>query len=431
MGLHADATCRRSSTRCASSRGRGNAVARRRARADRARARCDRVVELGPGAGSTAGASSSTAPPAALDAADGSRRRGARCAPMRTPRAARAQPREASSGSSGARAATTCRDVTVRRPARRRRAPSPAPSGSGKSTLVEEVLYRALARARRRHGRRAAPGAHDALEGASGIGASVLVDQAPLGRTSRGNPATYTGAGTASARASPPSPRPCARGLTPAHFSFNVAAGRCEACSGEGSETVEMQFLADVALLCPVCRGKRFKDEVLGVHARRSLGRRRARAHRRRGARALRARGRDRARRSARSRALGLGYLALGQPLSTLSGRRGAAAQARARARRGGAGRAVRARRAERGPARRRGRATCSRALARARRRGRQRGRRRARSRRHPRGRLGHRSRPRRWRRRRRASSPRERPTQIARTDTRTGPRARAPLHRR
>ncbi len=138
------------------------------------------------------------------------------------------------------------------------------PSGSGKSTLVEEVLFRGLARAR---GYRdvEAPGVYHAIRGSAGILAPLLVDQAPLGRTSRGNPATYTGAWDRVRAIFGKQPEAEARGLTPGHFSFNVALGRCEACAGEGSETIEMQFLADVSLICPTCRGRRFKDEVLAV----------------------------------------------------------------------------------------------------------------------------------------------------------------------
>src|SRR5262249_23173701 len=133
-----------------------------------------------------------------------------------------------------------------------------------KSTLVEEVLYRGLARAR---GYRdvEAPGAYRALRGSASIVAPRIVDQAPLGRTSRGNPATYTGAWDRVRAIFGKLPEAAARGLGPGHFSFNVALGRCEACAGEGSETIEMQFLADVSLTCPTCRGRRLKDEVLAV----------------------------------------------------------------------------------------------------------------------------------------------------------------------
>ncbi len=192
------------------------------------------------------------------------------------------------------------------------------PSGSGKSTLAEDVIYRGVARKLRLPD--VPPvGEHRALRGEAALRDAVLVDQSPLGRTSRGNAATYTkawdrlralfAATDAAKRAS----------LTPAHFSFNVAAGRCEACAGEGSETIEMQFLADVTLPCPSCQGRRFSPEVLGV---RYEGRDVAETLAMTVAEALAAHPGDapllRALRPLE--ALGLSYLPLGQPLSTLSG---------------------------------------------------------------------------------------------------------------
>ncbi|WP_408890950.1 excinuclease ABC subunit UvrA [Myxococcus faecalis] len=192
------------------------------------------------------------------------------------------------------------------------------PSGSGKSTLVDEVLYRHLAR---RLGVKdvEAPGAVDALEGADAVKAITFVDQSPLGRTSRGNAATYTKAWDRLRERFAAEPDAEVRGLTPAHFSFNVDKGRCEACSGEGYETVEMQFLADVALLCAVCRGRRFKEEVLAV---RHQGFSVAQVLEMTVAEVLQHFGSDAALQRALGPVarLGLGYLPLGQPLSTLSG---------------------------------------------------------------------------------------------------------------
>jgi excinuclease ABC subunit A len=191
-------------------------------------------------------------------------------------------------------------------------------SGSGKSTLIEDVLYRALARAR---GYRDVepPGAYRRLEGTSGITTVTLVDQAPLGRTSRGNPGTYSAAYSRIRAIFADSPDAQRRNLGPGHFSFNVAAGRCEACAGEGSETIEMQFLADVSLTCPSCRGRRFKEEVLEVQVGGrniadvlALSVDEVLATFDREPTIVRALG--------PLRRLGLGYLALGQPLSTLSG---------------------------------------------------------------------------------------------------------------
>ncbi|HMK73796.1 MAG TPA: excinuclease ABC subunit A, partial [Myxococcaceae bacterium] len=192
------------------------------------------------------------------------------------------------------------------------------PSGSGKSTLLEEVLHRTLAR---RLGERDIdpPGPVDAVESTVPLERVVLVDQAPLGRTSRGNAATYTRAWDALRQAFARAPDAVLRGLGPAHFSFNVDGGRCPACDGEGAETVEMQFLADVRLTCPACRGRRFRDEVLAVR----LGGHSVADVLEMPVSAALAAFPDL---TAVTRALepldrlGLGYLPLGQPLSTLSG---------------------------------------------------------------------------------------------------------------
>jgi excinuclease ABC subunit A len=192
------------------------------------------------------------------------------------------------------------------------------PSGSGKSTLAEDVVYRALARSK---GVRDVelPGDHDAIEGGAPLTAVRLVDQSPLGRTSRGNAATYTKAWDIMRARFAAEPDARAHGFGPSHFSFNVAGGRCEACAGEGFETVEMQFLADVALVCPSCRGRRFQDDVLSIRHRgwtvaETLERTvdEVLAHFAGDPALTRALG--------SLSALGLGYLPLGQPLATLSG---------------------------------------------------------------------------------------------------------------
>ncbi|MCY1015511.1 excinuclease ABC subunit UvrA [Pyxidicoccus sp. MSG2] len=192
------------------------------------------------------------------------------------------------------------------------------PSGSGKSTLMDEVLYRHLAR---RLGVKdvEAPGAVEALEGMEAVEDVTFVDQSPLGRTSRGNAATYTKAWDRLRERFAAEPDAEVRGLTAAHFSFNVDKGRCEACSGEGYETVEMQFLADVALLCAACRGRRFKEDVLAV---RHQGFSVAQVLEMTVAEVLQHFGDDAAlqRTLGPAARLGLGYLPLGQPLSTLSG---------------------------------------------------------------------------------------------------------------
>ncbi len=280
---------------------------------------CDRVVELGPGAGKDGGRVLFDGTPAELagrtDLPTGAAWARAR-AKATTPRASTGALRLR-----GVRANNLAAlDVDVPLGVL---CAITGPSGSGKSTLAEDVLYRAAARALG-DTKVDRPGPHDALEGTERLARVVLVDQTPLGRTARGNAATYTKAWDRIRARFAMEPASRSAGLTPAHFSFNVAgAGRCETCSGEGYETVEMQFLADVQLLCPVCHGKRFKPEVLAV--------------RHRGesvadvlemtideALALLDPPGDRdyvIRRTLEPVArVGLGYLPLGQPLSTLSG---------------------------------------------------------------------------------------------------------------
>ena len=197
-------------------------------------------------------------------------------------------------------------------------------SGSGKSTFVHDVLYAALKRAKGDWDRRV--GTHRKLEGAEFVTDVVLVDQAPIGRTPRSNPVTYLKAFDPIRELFAATKDARTRGLTASHFSFNVPGGRCEACEGEGEVKVEMQFLADVFVPCEVCEGKRFKPQVLEVK--------------------YRGRGVDQVldmtvrealtffstspkvlRRLQVLDEIGLGYLRLGQPATTLSGGEGAADQ--------------------------------------------------------------------------------------------------------
>jgi excinuclease ABC subunit A len=190
-------------------------------------------------------------------------------------------------------------------------------SGSGKSTMVHDVIYAALKRAKGDWDRRV--GNHRKLEGAEFITDVVLVDQAPIGRTPRSNPVTYLKAFDPIRELLAATKDARSRGLTASHFSFNVPGGRCEACEGEGVVKVEMQFLADVFVPCDQCEGKRFKPQVLEVK--------------------YRGRGVDQVldmtvrealtffssspkvlRRLQVLDEIGLGYLRLGQPATTLSG---------------------------------------------------------------------------------------------------------------
>jgi excinuclease ABC subunit A len=136
-------------------------------------------------------------------------------------------------------------------------------SGSGKSTLVNEILYRSLAR--EIYGSHEEPGAHDAIEGIDLIDKVIRIDQAPIGRTPRSNPATYTGLFTPIRDLYAMLPESRERGYKPGRFSFNVKGGRCEACQGDGLKRIEMNFLPDVYVTCDVCRGRRYNRETLQV----------------------------------------------------------------------------------------------------------------------------------------------------------------------
>jgi len=136
-------------------------------------------------------------------------------------------------------------------------------SGSGKSTLVSETLYPALARAL--HGSRAKPLPYRALDGVDFLSGVVNVDQSPIGRTPRSNPATYTGAFDHVRRLFAQTPEAKLRGYGPGRFSFNVKGGRCEHCQGDGTRRIEMHFLPDVYVRCEHCGGRRFAQETLEV----------------------------------------------------------------------------------------------------------------------------------------------------------------------
>ena len=136
-------------------------------------------------------------------------------------------------------------------------------SGSGKSTLVNEILYRSLAR--EIYGSREEPGEHDSIEGIGLLDKVIRIDQAPIGRSPRSNPATYTGLFTPIRDLYAMLPESRERGYKPGRFSFNVKGGRCEACQGDGLKRIEMNFLPDVYVTCDVCRGRRYNRETLQV----------------------------------------------------------------------------------------------------------------------------------------------------------------------
>ena len=136
-------------------------------------------------------------------------------------------------------------------------------SGSGKSTLIVETLYKALAK--RLNNAREHPGEHTSLEGVGHLDKIVDIDQSPIGRTPRSNPATYTGAFSPIRDWFSQLPESTERGYKPGRFSFNVKGGRCEACQGDGVIKIEMHFLPDVYVQCDVCKGKRYNRETLEI----------------------------------------------------------------------------------------------------------------------------------------------------------------------
>ncbi len=190
-------------------------------------------------------------------------------------------------------------------------------SGSGKSTLVDRILKRALAK--ELHGAEQPPGAHKRIDGLEHVDKVIEIDQQPIGRTPRSNPATYTGAMDQVRDIFSNTPESKVRGYSKGRFSFNVKGGRCEACEGAGVKTIEMQFLPDVQVMCEVCNGRRYNAETLEITYRdmaidqildmtvdealeffqnhKKLGRVLATLH-----------------------DVGLGYVKLGQPSTTLSG---------------------------------------------------------------------------------------------------------------
>jgi len=136
-------------------------------------------------------------------------------------------------------------------------------SGGGKSTFLIETLYRAVAR--KLTGTREVPGEHDEIEGLEYLDKVIDIDQSPIGRTPRSNPATYTGAFTPIREWFAELPEAKTRGYKPGRFSFNVKGGRCEACQGDGVIKIEMHFLPDIYVTCDVCRGKRYNRETLEI----------------------------------------------------------------------------------------------------------------------------------------------------------------------
>jgi excinuclease ABC subunit A len=276
----------------------------------------DHVVDLGPGAGEHGGRVVASGTPAAVmavpESLTGQYLAGARVI---------AAPERARNGSGaalrvrGARA-NNLRDLDVEFPLGKLVAVTGV-SGSGKSTLVNDILYRALAR--HFYQAKDLPGAHAGIDGIEHLDKVIAIDQSPIGRTPRSNPATYTGTFTLIRDLFGQLPESKVRGYGPGRFSFNVKGGRCEACEGDGIKKIEMHFLPDVYVKCEVCKGQRYNQETLdvaykGKHIADVLEMTVAEAHRfleniptvRRKLETL--------------ESVGLGYIRLGQPATTLSG---------------------------------------------------------------------------------------------------------------
>jgi excinuclease ABC subunit A len=223
----------------------------------------DYVVDMGPGAGIHGGEVVAEGTPeevmASPDSLTGQYLTGFRQIPM--PKARRKPTKGRRLSVIGARA-NNLKDITVDIPLGLLTTVTGV-SGGGKSTFLIETLYRAVAR--KLNNARELPGEHDAIEGLEQLDKVIDIDQSPIGRTPRSNPATYTGAFTPIREWFAELPEAKTRGYKPGRFSFNVKGGRCEACQGDGVIKIEMHFLPDIYVTCDVCKGKRYDRETLEI----------------------------------------------------------------------------------------------------------------------------------------------------------------------